>query len=155
MAVRFNFRGVGASAGATTKAGRTADDLLAVVQRPLPPKARWRWPAFVWAPLSPATPGLCSPRAREIARRAGGHGAARRFNVAPCPEAHAAPAGRARRAGDDTVPLAADVMDWAPPVPAGRCAGGGALFHGQLPLPENLARAWSNCAISWLPAAFP
>ena len=136
--VRFNFRGVGASAG-THDAGRgELDDLLAVVRQVAPQGplalAGFSFGAFV---TSHALAALWSQRDERHAVLVGT--AASRFQVAPVPpEAHLRTLVL-HGEQDDTVPLA-DVLDWARPqtLPVTVIPGGGHFFHGQLSLLKNL-----------------
>ncbi|MDT0139875.1 serine aminopeptidase domain-containing protein [Acidovorax sp. PRC11] len=137
-AVRFNFRGVGATAGTYDEGRGELEDLLAVVGQAAPEGplalAGFSFGAFV---TSHALARLWEPRVIERAVLVGT--AASRFTVAPVPaEAH----GRTlvvHGEQDDTVPLAA-VMDWARPqtLPVTVVPGGGHFFHGQLPLLKSL-----------------
>lgn len=136
--VRFNFRGVGASAG-THDAGRgELDDLLAVVRQVAPEGplalAGFSFGAFV---ASHALATLWHEGRVEKAVLVGT--AASRFEVAPVPpEAHNITLV-VHGEQDDTVPLSA-VMDWARPqiLPVTVVPGGGHFFHGQLPLLKGL-----------------
>lgn len=136
--VRFNFRGVGASAG-TYDAGRgELDDLLAVVRQVAPEGplalAGFSFGAFV------ASHGLATLWHEGRVEKAVLVGtAASRFDVAPVPpEAHNATLV-VHGEQDDTVLLSA-VMDWARPqiLPVTVVPGGGHFFHGQLPLLKGL-----------------
>jgi len=137
-AVRFNFRGVGATAGTYDEGRGELDDLLAVVQQAAPEGpialAGFSFGAFV---TSHALARLWSERTVERAVLVGT--AASRFTVAPVPpDAHLRTLVVHGEA-DDTVPLAA-AMDWARPqiLPVTVVPGGGHFFHGQLPLLKNL-----------------
>ena len=112
-AVRFNFRGVGASAGSHDEGRGELEDLLAVVAHACPQGplalAGFSFGAFVashaFAQLHPQ---------RELAKLVLVGTAASRFQVAPiAPEAHDRTLVIHGEA-DDTVPLSA-VMDWARP----------------------------------------
>ena len=137
-AVRFNFRGVGASEGAHDAGRGEAEDLRAVVQQVAPGGplaiAGFSFGAFV---ASQAVEALWT--AREIRKLVLVGTATSRFAVAPVPpELH----GRTlvvHGEHDDTVPLAA-VLDWARPqsLPVTVVPGGGHFFHGQLPLLKGL-----------------
>ena len=137
-AVRFNFRGVGASAG-THDAGRgELDDLLAVVRQVAPQGplalAGFSFGAFV---TSHALAALWHEGRVEKAVLVGT--AASRFQVAPVPpEAHLRTLV-VHGEKDDTVPLSA-VMDWARPqlLPVTVVPDGAHFFHGQLPLLKGL-----------------
>lgn len=137
-AVRFNFRGVGESAG-THDAGRgELADLLAVVNQvaadgPIA-LAGFSFGAFV---TSHALAQLWS--ARDVRHAVLVGTAASRFAVASVPaEAHARTLVL-HGESDDTVPLAS-VLDWARPqtLPVTVIPGVGHFFHGQLPLLKNL-----------------
>jgi hypothetical protein len=136
-AVRFNFRGVGASAGSYDEGRGELADLLAVLEHAEPGNsavpvalAGFSFGAFV---TSHAVAGVASSRALEQVVLVGT--AASRFTVAPiAPELHDRTLVL-HGEQDDTVPLA-DVMNWARPqaLPVTVIPGGGHFFHGQLPL---------------------
>lgn len=137
-AVRFNFRGVGASAGVHDAGQGEREDLLAVVRQVAPQGplalAGFSFGAFV---TSHALAALWSQRDVRHAVLVGT--AASRFQVAPVPpEAHLRMLVL-HGEQDDTVPLA-DVLDWARPqtLPVTVIPGGGHFFHGQLSLLKNL-----------------
>ena len=142
-AVRFNFRGVGASAGTFDEGRGELADLLAVLEHSASSYsieigssnvpvalAGFSFGAFV---TSHAVAAVASSRTLEQIVLVGT--AASRFSVAPiAPELH----DRTlilHGEQDDTVPLA-DVMHWARPqnLPVTMIPGGGHFFHGQLPL---------------------
>lgn len=137
-AVRFNFRGVGGSAGTHDEGRGEAEDFLEVVRQVAPEGplalAGFSFGAFV---ASHALAQLWGQRSMERVVLVGT--AASRFTVAPVPpEAHERTLV-VHGEQDDTVPLAA-VMDWARPqiLPVTVVPGGGHFFHGQLPLLKNL-----------------
>ena len=140
-AVRFNFRGVGGTAGIHDEGRGELQDLLAVVEQVAPAAAGQRialagfsFGAFV---TSHALAALW-PQGR-VERTVLVGTAASRFAVAPVPaEAHLRTLV-IHGEQDDTVPLAA-VMDWARPqiLPVTVIPAGGHFFHGQLPLLKNL-----------------
>ena len=137
-AVRFNFRGVGASEGVHDEGRGECDDMREVVAQLAPEGplaiAGFSFGAFV---ASCAIDRLWA--ARDIRQVVLVGTAASRFSVAPLPpEAHER-ALVVHGERDDTVPLAA-VMDWARPqsLPVTVVPGGGHFFHGQLPLLKNL-----------------
>lgn len=137
-AVRFNFRGVGASAGMHDEGRGELDDLLAVVEQVAPEGplalAGFSFGAFV---TSHALAALWPQGRVERVVLVGT--AASRFTVAPVPpEAHLRTLV-VHGEQDDTVPLSA-VMDWARPqiLPVTVIPAGGHFFHGQLPLLKNL-----------------
>ena len=137
-AVRFNFRGVGASEGAWDEGRGEIDDMLAVVQHAAPEGALalagFSFGGFVtsqvFARLHPA---------RAIDALVLVAPAASRFSVAAIPEAAHGQTLVVHGEQDDTVPLQA-VMDWARPqlLPVTVVPGGGHFFHGQLPLLKTL-----------------
>lgn len=137
-AVRFNFRGVGASEGMHDEGRGECEDLRAVVEQLAPEGplaiAGFSFGAFV---ASCAIDKLWATRDIRHVVLVGT--AASRFPVATLPaEAHER-ALVVHGEQDDTVPLAA-VMDWARPqsLPVTVVPGGGHFFHGQLPLLKNL-----------------
>ncbi|CAB5718969.1 Predicted hydrolase of the alpha/beta-hydrolase fold [Delftia tsuruhatensis] len=137
-AVRFNFRGVGASAGEHDAGIGEAEDMLSVVRQVAPEGpialAGFSFGAFV---TSHVLARLWDEGRVDKAVLVGT--AASRFTVAPVPpEAHDRTLVVHGEA-DDTVPLSA-VMDWARPqiLPVTVVPGGGHFFHGQLPLLKSL-----------------
>ena len=138
VAVRFNFRGVGASAGVHDAGQGECEDLLAVVQQVAPQGplalAGFSFGAFV---TSHALAALWPQRPVQQVVLVGT--AASRFDVAPVPAQAHERTLVVHGDHDDTVPLAA-VMDWARPqiLPVTVVPGGGHFFHGQLPLLRNL-----------------
>ena len=137
-AVRFNFRGVGASEGVHDEGRGELEDLLDIVRQLAPEGplaiAGFSFGAFV---ASGAVSRLWAGRdVRQIVLV--GTAAARNV-VAPLPvEAHER-ALVIHGEADDTVALSA-VMDWARPqsLPVTVIPGGGHFFHGQLPLLKSL-----------------
>ena len=140
-AVRFNFRGVGGTAGVHDDGRGELQDLLAVVEQVAPAAegqrialAGFSFGAFV---TSHALEALWPTGRVDQAVLVGT--AASRFTVAPVPpDAHLRTLVVHGEA-DDTVPLAS-VMDWARPqiLPVTVIPAGGHFFHGQLPLLKNL-----------------
>jgi alpha/beta superfamily hydrolase len=130
-AVRFNFRGIGGSAGVWDDGRGEIDDALAVaaaLREPGQPLALagFSFGAYVAshaaAALHPERLVLVGP-------------ATANFRVAPVPADTLVVHGEA----DDVVPLAA-TLDWARPqaLPVVVVPGGGHFFHGQLPLLKSL-----------------
>lgn len=137
-AVRFNFRGVGASAGEYDAGKGELQDLLGVVQQLAPEGpialAGFSFGAFV---TSHALAALWDEGRVQKAVLVGT--AASRFDVAPVPaQAHDRTLVIHGEA-DDTVELSS-VMDWARPqiLPVTVIPQVGHFFHGQLPLLKSL-----------------
>jgi len=136
--VRFNFRGVGASAGEHDAGAGEARDFLSVVEQVAPSGplaiAGFSFGSFV------ASHALAELQLhRQIEKVAFVGTAAQRFTVARiAPELHDKTLV-VHGEQDDTVSLAS-VMDWARPqsLPVTVVPGGGHFFHGQLPLLKNL-----------------
>jgi alpha/beta superfamily hydrolase len=138
VAIRFNFRGVGASAGRHDEGKGELADLLELIASEAPSGplalAGFSFGSFV---ACAAVKILWGSRPIEKIALVGV--AASRFEVADLPlEAH--PATLAIHGEqDDTVPLSA-VLDWARPqtLPVTVVPGVGHFFHGQLPLLKSL-----------------
>lgn len=140
-AVRFNFRGVGGSAGTWAQGPGEIDDALAVIAALRAPEQ----------PLVLAGFSFGAYVASNAAQRLGGDTverlvlvgpAASRFDMAAVPQGTLVIHGEA----DDVVPLAA-VFDWARPqaLPVTVIPGAGHFFHGQLPLLKSLVvGAWKR-----------
>ncbi|WP_309682607.1 alpha/beta fold hydrolase [Polaromonas sp.] len=140
-AVRFNFRGVGGSAGSHDEGRGELEDLLAVVQHAAPEAsgaplalAGFSFGAFV---TTHAFERLHASRRIEKLVLVG-------TSVSRAPAAPIAAAAHLNTLVvhgelDDTVLLPA-VLDWARPqaLPVTVVPGGGHFFHGQLPLLKNL-----------------
>ncbi len=140
-AVRFNFRGVGASQGSHDEGRGELDDLLAVIEQVAPAAstpalalAGFSFGSFV---VSQAVQRLWASRTIEKLVLVGV--AASRFEVAPIPPELHLQTLVLHGEKDDTVPLA-DVLDWARPqaLPVLVAPGVEHFFHGQLPLLKNL-----------------
>ena len=138
QAVRFNFRGVGASAGAYDEGRGEAEDMLALVGQVAPQGplalAGFSFGAFVTSHVAQT---LVSARSLDKLVLVGT--AASRFDVAPVPlELHDRTLVL-HGERDDTVPLLS-VMDWARPqsLPVTVIPGVEHFFHGQLPLLKSL-----------------
>lgn len=136
-AVRFNFRGVGASEGTYDHGTGELQDLLAVVQHAAPmgplALAGFSFGAFV---TSHALTALAERNPEKVVLVGT---AASRFSVAPVPTEFHDRTLVLHGEQDDTVPLS-DVMNWARPqsLPVTVVPGGGHFFHGQLPLLRNI-----------------
>jgi alpha/beta superfamily hydrolase len=142
-AVRFNFRGVGASQGAWDEGRGEVDDALAVVQalretgQPLV-VAGFSFGAYV---ASQAAARLQGPEAAQRVVLVGP--AVQNFPVAPVPQDSLVIHGES----DEVVSLSS-VLDWARPhtLPVTVVPGTGHFFHGQLPLLKSLVlrAGWST-----------
>lgn len=136
--VRFNFRGVGTSAGEHDQGRGELQDLLAVVQQVAPSGplalAGFSFGAFV---TTHAVQALWSPERLQKIVLVGT--AASRFDPAPLPPDSHERTLVLHGELDDTVPLAS-VLDWARPqvLPVTVVPGGEHFFHGQLPLLKSL-----------------
>jgi alpha/beta superfamily hydrolase len=136
--VRFNFRGVGSSAGEHDAGAGEARDFLSVVAQVAPEGALgiagFSFGSFV---ASHALAELNSLRRIDKVVFVGT--AAQRFTVAPVLQDLHDQTLVVHGELDDTVSLAS-VMDWARPqsLPVTVVPGGGHFFHGQLPLLKNL-----------------
>ena len=141
-AVRFNFRGVGGSAGSHDEGRGELEDLLAVVQHAAPPEqggqplalAGFSFGAFV---TTHAFERLRTGRNIEKLVLVGT--SVSRAPAAPIDAAAHLKTLVVHGEQDDTVLLSA-VLDWARPqaLPVTVVPGGGHFFHGQLPLLKNL-----------------
>jgi uncharacterized protein len=138
-AVRFNFRGVGASAGVHDEGRGELEDMLAVVAQAAPADqplalAGFSFGAFV---TSHAVASLWASRPVDKLVLVGT--ATSRWTVATLPPEVHERTLTVHGELDDTVPLAS-VMDWARPqiLPVTVVPAGGHFFHGQLPLLKNL-----------------
>ena len=139
--VRFNFRGVGGSAGSHDEGRGELEDLLAVVEHAAPASggqvlalAGFSFGAFV---TTHAFKQLAATRNIEKLVLVG-------TSVTRAPAAPIAPEAHLKTLvvhgeEDDTVLISA-VLDWARPqaLPVTVVPGGGHFFHGQLPLLKNL-----------------
>lgn len=137
-AVRFNFRGVGASEGVHDEGRGETEDMLAVVRQvaaegPLA-IGGFSFGAFV---AINALQSLWD--ARDVQRVALVGASVARVPPPPLPGAAHDRVLMVHGEQDDTVALAA-VMDWARPqsLPVTVVPGGGHFFHGQLPLLKSL-----------------
>lgn len=136
--VRFNFRGVGASAGKHDGGLGEAADMLKVIAQTAPDGplavAGFSFGAFV---STHVVQDLAEQRLPDQLVLVGT--AASRFEVAAVPQALHARCLVLHGEQDDTVPLSS-VMDWARPqsLPITVIPGVEHFFHGQLPLLKSL-----------------
>lgn len=137
-AIRFNFRGVGASAGLHDEGRGETDDFLQVV-RELAPEGPLAIAGFSFGAFVASQAVTRLEGERDVRRLVLVGTAASRFQVATLPVALHERTLVVHGEQDDTVPLAA-VMDWARPqaLPITVVPGGGHFFHGQLPLLKSL-----------------
>jgi alpha/beta superfamily hydrolase len=138
QAVRFNFRGVGASSGVYDEGRGEARDMLSVIQQLAPDGslalAGFSFGAFVTSHVVQALAPARSPEKLVLVGTA-----ASRFGVAPIATDLHENTLVLHGEQDDTVPLSS-VMDWARPqsLPVTVIPGGEHFFHGQLPLLKAL-----------------
>ncbi len=138
-AVRFNFRGVGASTGAYDEGRGELEDLLAVVQAQAPAGEPLALAGFSFGAFVTTHAAARLSASRPISRLVLVGTAVTRFEAAPVPDDLRSQALVVHGEKDDTVPLAA-VLDWARPqsLPVTVVPGGEHFFHGQLPLLKSL-----------------
>ena len=143
-AVRFNFRGVGASAGSWDAGRGEVDDALAVIAA-----ERAAHPGLPLALGGFSFGGYVAAQAADRLQAAGAP-VERLVLIAPATSRFALPAAVApdtvvvHGESDDVVPLAA-TLDWARPqvLPVTVLPGVGHFFHGQLPLlKQQIVQAW-------------
>lgn len=141
-AIRFNFRGVGNSAGSHDHGVGECDDLLHVLHQVCPPDKPFCLGGFSFGAFV-----VCQAVARLAAEQPTRtpHAitlvgtAASRFTVAPIAEPLHARTVVIHGEADDVVPLDA-VLDWARPqvLPVTVVPAAGHFFHGQLALLKRL-----------------
>lgn len=143
-AVRFNFRGVGASAGVWDHGRGEVDDALAVIaaERDLAlPLALGGFSFGGYVASQAASQLAASPTAHAPAQRLVLVGpAVKSFPMAPVPKDTLVVHGEA-----DDVVLLSDVFNWARPqgLPVTVVPGAGHFFHGQLALLKSIVLgAW-------------
>jgi alpha/beta superfamily hydrolase len=137
-AVRFNFRGIGGSAGAYDEGRGELADMLAVIEQ-LAPEGPLCLAGFSFGAFVTSHAVAETARTRALHKVVLVGTATSRFETAPVPlELHSRTLV-IHGESDDTVPLAS-VMDWARPqvLPVLVVPGGGHFFHGQLPLLREL-----------------
>ena len=138
--VRFNFRGVGASAGAWDEGRGEVDDALAVIAAHRDPALPLALGGFSFGGFVAATAATRLAEAERAERLVLVGPATSRFQVPAVPADTVVIHGEA----DDVVPLAA-TLDWARPqaLPVIVFPGVGHFFHGQLTLLKNqVVQAW-------------
>jgi len=138
--VRFNFRGVGKSAGAWDEGRGEADDALAVIAAMRDANLPLVLGGFSFGAAMASQAAERLPEGQRAERLVLVGPAAVNFRVAPVPEDTLVIHGEA----DEVVPLQA-TLDWARPqaLPVVVIPGVGHFFHGQLALLKNLVvRSW-------------
>jgi uncharacterized protein len=136
-AIRYNFRGVGASAGTYDEGRGELADLQSVIaqnQAPALALAGFSFGAFVTSHAVGQLPDFVALEKLVLVGTA-----VSRFDVAPVPLALHEKTLVLHGEVDDTVPLT-NVMDWARPqsLPVTIVPGVEHFFHGQLPLLRTL-----------------
>ena len=134
-AVRFNFRGIGQSAGVWDEGSGEIDDALAVLVAVRAPGEALVLAGFSFGAYIASQAALRLPDGQKAQRMVLVGPATNRFDTAAVPADTLVIHGET----DDVVPLSA-VLDWARPqsLPVIVVPGVGHFFHGQLPLLKNL-----------------
>lgn len=137
-ALRFNFRGVGESAGQYDNGVGEVHDMLAAIEQATPDQALVLAGFSFGAHVTAHALAALHPRRSVTAVVLAGT-AASRFEVAPVPSELHPQTLVLHGEQDDVVPLTA-VMDWARPqgLPVTVVPGGEHFFHGRLPLLKTL-----------------
>lgn len=139
QAVRFNFRGVGASAGTYDEGRGELQDMLAVIEQTAAADVPLILAGFSFGSFVASHAIAALHETRDIRHVVLVGTAASRFEVAPLPQDLHERSLVVHGEQDDTV-LLASVMDWARPqqLPITVVPGGEHFFHGQLPLLKSL-----------------
>ena len=137
-AVRFNFRGVGASEGLHDDGLGEADDMRAVIEQ-VAPNGALAIAGFSFGAFVALNTLSVLWELRDVQRVALVGASVARVAPRPLPEAAHERTLVVHGEQDDTVALAA-VLDWARPqsLPVTVVPGSGHFFHGQLPLLKQL-----------------
>lgn len=139
-AVRFNFRGIGASQGGWDEGRGEVDDALAVVEALAPAGHPLVLGGFSFGGYVASQAARRLPEGRSVDRLLLVAPAVKNFEVAAVPADTLVVHGES----DDVVALAA-ALDWARPqsLPIVVVPGAGHFFHGQLPLLKQIiVGAW-------------
>jgi alpha/beta superfamily hydrolase len=138
QAIRFNFRGVGASAGVYDEGQGERADMLALIDQ-VAPTGRLALAGFSFGAFVTSHVVQALPPERQLDQLVLVGTAASRFAVAPIAQDLHDRTLVLHGEQDDTVPLAS-VMDWARPqsLPITVIPGCEHFFHGQLPLLKSL-----------------
>ena len=139
IAVRYNFRGVGASAGTHDEGRGEADDLMQVIDQVAPQGALALGGFSFGAFVTSHGAARLQQQGRHLDQLVLVGTAASRFTVAPVAAELQPRTLVVHGETDDVVPLAS-VLDWARPqsLPVTVVPGVGHFFHGQLPLLKNI-----------------
>jgi uncharacterized protein len=138
-ALRFNFRGVGSSAGSHDEGRGEADDLRAVLAQSCPAGSPLCLAGFSFGTYVASQVIAQAAERNKLEKIVFVGTAASRFAVAAIDPALHERTLVIHGEHDDTVPLAS-VMDWARPQlpPVTVIPAGAHFFHGQLPLLKSL-----------------
>lgn len=138
-AVRFNFRGVGSSAGRYDEGRGETDDLRAVIEQTSPAGSALCLAGFSFGSFVVSQALAWASDRNPLEKIIFVGTAASRFAVAPIDPSLHERTLVIHGEHDDTVPLAS-VMDWARPqlLPVTVVPAGAHFFHGQLPLLKSL-----------------
>jgi uncharacterized protein len=137
--LRFNFRGVGQSAGVYDEGRGEADDLRLQIQALAPSGAALALAGFSFGSFVMSQVVVEAAQSHDLQKIVMVGTAASRFSVNNIPPEQHDKLLVIHGEQDDTVPLQS-VMDWARPqvIPVTVVPGGGHFFHGQLPLLRGL-----------------
>jgi uncharacterized protein len=138
-ALRFNFRGVGQSAGVYDEGRAEADDLRALIAALAPAGSALALAGFSFGSFVASQLVQEAASSHDLQKIVFVGTAASRFAVQAIAPALHERCLIVHGEQDDTVPLQS-VMDWARPqaLPVTVVPGGGHFFHGQLPLLRGL-----------------
>lgn len=138
-AIRFNFRGVGASAGAYDEGRGEVDDLMSVIQDTVQASQPLALAGFSFGAFVTSHALARLPTSLQLEKLVLVGTAASRFQVASVPTELHEKTLVVHGEVDDTVPLVS-VLDWARPqsLPVTVIPGVEHFFHGQLPLLRTL-----------------
>jgi uncharacterized protein len=138
-ALRFNFRGVGQSAGIYDEGRGEADDLRSLITQLAPEKSALAIAGFSFGSFVASQVLAEVAQSHDLQKIVMVGTAASRFAVSTIPTELHHKLLVVHGEQDDTVSLAR-VMDWARPqvIPVTVVPGGGHFFHGQLPLLRGL-----------------
>jgi alpha/beta superfamily hydrolase len=138
VAVRFNFRGVGRSAGVHDEGRGELEDFLAVLHQ-FAPEGAIALAGFSFGAFVAGSAAASLSESRDLRKLVLVGTAVSRFAMPALPEPLHARSLLVHGEQDDTVPLAG-VFDWARPqnLPVTVVPGATHFFHGQLPLLRSL-----------------